>query len=525
MGEPDDWNLIFKSRDTPWTELFKNLSLPWSTSKYWFSQVDGIDQIAHKRIVHGLVLKSIEAVFGCHFLPFYLLAKAIFFAGVVTLFFLFAYAVAPSLPFAIAGSLFFLLVPAHYSHVLWVADPITIAQFFIILGIWIFFHISRNLDGNGSLREFMALLCSFLVIGTLGIKTKEPALIVPMTASVYTLLRAVEWKTQKRKLVLLGLTMAFLGFQIIPVEHLGATGQGFGFHWENLIRLVFKNHHCGYVDESATAFFSAQRIWPVSIARTFGFFSLWLIIFFIALYWIKRIRMGKLNSVHFFGHPLIALSGIWVGIEVSLMGIFQPEPRFMSGTFIPLTVLAIRLVWCVYRMATKRWKPLVLLAAILAGGWTAFYNNLHSVLWLRSIIGQRNNQFVSVAKILYQDQLPTKSCAMRDISLFYCPRALYGSTVQTRMEDVAYYTQLPRESWNKTQSPSLEDFSRYAQKGFVYWTTFSKDDLIGHPNIVLLKTVDGLNKGSILEYLIFTKFPLPDALFIFKYIKDVGVSK
>ena len=518
MGEPDDWNLIFKSKDTAGTELLKNLSLPWSKSKYWFNQIDGVDQIHHKRIVNGIILKSIEAVFGCRFLPFYLFAKAIFFAGVVALFFLFAYSVTTSIPFALGGTLFFLLVPAHYSHVMWVADPITIAQFFVALGVWIFLHLTLNIDQNRSMKEFLFLLCSFLVVGILGIKTKEPALILPMIAGAYSLIRLRTWKMRLMKVFLLGVVIALLAFQIVPIEHLGATGQAFAFNRDNFVRMLFKNHHCGYEDEPVSAFFSLQRIWPVSIARTFGFFPLWTLMFLFALHWVMKVRRNRDSLAGFLGHQMVVISLLWAGIDIALFGVFQPEPRFLSGTFVPLTLLAARLLWCVYRNTAKPWKSLVVMVAVLAAGWTTIYNNLYSVLALRANIGKRNNRFVNVAKLIYEDQFPGKSPTMRELALFYCPSALYLSPQRPRMEDVTYYTELPRENWSKTRTPSLEDFARSAQRGALYWVTFTKEGLAGASNVTHLATVSGINQGSISEYLILTKFSVPEPLYIFKYV-------
>ncbi len=528
FGDLDDWVLVKISKDTPWSELIANTLTPWSRSEYWFNQVNLFDQISCKRILNGIALKFAEGTFGIQFFPFFFFTKVLFFAGTCTLFSLFVYEVTRSPGFTLCGAIFFCLVPAHYSHALWISDPATIAQFFIILSFWIFYRIAQNLNQQGPIRTFLGLWGMLFLAGYLGIKTKEPALILPLTVGVYTVLHAMQWKTQKLKWGLLILLAGFLVLQIVPLEHLGAKRQGFNFSFENISRMLFRNHTQGYEDEPVSAFFSLQHIWPVSIARTFGFFSLWSLAACAAIYGMARFWNPSARergtpaagvSIRFLDHPLVSICALWALIEISLMGLFQPEPRYFSITMIPLTLLALRLVWCTAQILPRKANQIFLAIALFCWGWSTLVNASHCA-WQRMKVGQRFNRYLYSAQKIYQDvsSAPEKAQDLWNVGKFYCPAYVVKNPQRPRMEDVVYFAELPWSSWNKTEDGALQDFERFAKKGAVYYVTSDSAKLAAYPRARLITTVSGINEKSLCERILYAlKGKNPPPLYIYRH--------
>ena len=519
IGDVDDWVCIQISENLSWKESVQNLIRPWSKSQFWSNQVDLIDQIAFKRTVHGILLKSASVLFSTRSLAFFIL-KGLFFSGTVAFLFLILIQITRSIWFSLAGVLFFVLVPVHYAHILWASDPATVLHFFIILSVWIFYHVGLNLERRESLRKFLPVFLAFSLTGWLCMKTKEPGLILPLTLGAFVLFHLNSWKSQKLKLVLLFLMLALLSFQIVPIEHLTAGRQVLRFNFDHLLRMTLRNYGVGYDDEAQTAFLSWEQVWPVSIARTLGFFTLWLLILFIVLYWTQR--PGPKNTdqdqTRFLSHPLVQISALWAGIEILLMGLFYPEPRFFSSTMIPITILSVRLIWCVSGQFQKPWKSVLLIAAVASWSWTTLYTNAQHVIWLRQQIGQRVNRYTEAARIVYRDVFPNRSPNLKEIGYFYCPAHFFKMLTHPRFEDVVFHTDLPFESWNKTKTGTVQEFEQYAKSGAVYQVTYSKDAFAGNPKISILSVVSGVNNESFFEHVLYRlKRKAPHPLYIFKY--------
>lgn len=517
IGDLDEWVLIFISKKTSWKELIGNLLSPWSNSAYWFNQVDLYDQIAHKRLMNGIVLKSAQSLFGFHFFSFYFFAKAFFFPGMVTLVFLLLKELTRSSRFALAGTVFFLLIPAHYAHVLWLSDPITVALFFVVLGVFFFSKLADNLEKGGATSHFLAMLAGVFASGWLGIKTKEPALILPLVVSSYLLIQLLRSRTQGFKtFVSLGAMLLIL-IQIVPIKYLNTPVQGFTFRWSNIGRMLFRNYQVGYEDELVTAFFSWSHIWPVSIARTLGLLPLWVLIVFTLIYLIQRSRI-KDSSLKFLGHPLARMSVLWVAIEIVLMGLFQPEPRYFSGTMVPITLLSTRLIWCLALLLERQWKRAFLTVALACWGWSTFCLNLEHIIWLRRQIGLRANLLFETARFLYSDLYTDKTPSLDRVARFYAPAYALDFVVRPKMEDVVYFAEHYYETWNKTKDGSLQAFPRYAKRGAKYYITYDKERFSDFPQVKLAAVIPGINKKSIFDRLAFTlKRKKPGPLYIFEY--------
>ena len=517
IGDLDEWVLIFISKKTPWKELIVNLLSPWSNSAYWFNQVDLYDQIAHKRLMNGLVLKSAQSLFGFHFFSFYFLAKAFFFPAIVTLVFLLLRELTRSSWLALAGTAFFLFVPANYAHVLWLGDPLTIALVFVVLGVFFLSKLAENLEKGGTAPHFFTMLAGVFAAGWLGIRAKEPALILPLASFSYLLIQLLRARRERFKISLSLGVMLLILFQIVPVRYLNAPVQGFTFHWSYIGRMLFRNYGIGYEDEPVTAFFSWDQVWPVSISRTFGLLSLWALIAFALIYLIQRSRM-KDPAVRFLEPPLVRISVLWVVIEIFLMGLFQPEPRYFSGTMVPLTLLSVRLIWCLTRLLERPWKQIFMAVALACWGWTTFYLNFQHVIWLRGQVGLRANRLFGTAQFLYSRLHPDEKPVLDQVARFYAPSYALDSVVRPRMEEVVYFAEHYYETWNKTKDGNLTEFGPYAQKGVKYYITYDRERFSNFTQVKLAGVISGTNKKDLFNRLVFAlKRKTPQALYIFEY--------
>lgn len=514
IGDLDDWALIFISQQVPWNELISNFVTPWSQSDFWFNQSDLFDQIRHKRIFNGIVLKATQDVFGMRFFPFYLTTKAFFFAGTMTLVFLFLTSLTGTLLLPFAGTALFFFVPAYYSHALWIADPITMALFFAVLGFYFFYRFTVALDKEESFRKLVPWIAGMFLAGWFGIKCKEPALIFPATAGAYLLLHFRSWKGRWPAVAAVLFLLVLVMFQLVPIEK--PPAQSFTYRLTSITRMLFCNYQVGYDDEPISAFFSLKTLWPVSIARTFGFFSLWGIALFGLVHGAGRI-FRRSKTPGFFDHPLARISALWACLEILLMGLFQPEPRYFSGTLIPLTLLSVRLVSCVFDSWQGLQRKVWIGIAIFCWATTVFYFNIQQVISLRTTIGMRSNRLFETARTVFSDLHGEKNAPVETVASFYCAANVLKKPEYPRMEDVVFFAEdLYYERWNKTPDGSLNDFDRFAKTGAVYYITGDSKKFDDYPNAVLISKVSGISRGSLFEFLRYSvkkKKPAPVCIY------------
>lgn len=383
----DDWDKIILARETPWSRFASSFLTPWSQSQHWVGQTDRYDEVRYKRIVLPMLLKFSQGFFGTDFFAMYFLTKGIFFAGTVALMFLLLSQAVPWF-FALAGTLCFLFVPAHYSHALWIADSATVSYAFLFLGIFLLRAVHKNITGGGSRFRFACLLAGIFATGWTGIRAKELALVLPLVVFLFSLLNFKQWKTAPGRYALLNLVMAFVAFQIVPVTRLALGSMpGLQFKWETIGRLLFLNYECGYDNETRSAFFSWEHVFPVSVARTLGFFLLWSIVLaFILLLW-RVIRRDK-TAQPFWKNEMTRIAGLWLLVEVPFLGMFQPDPRYFSGTLAPVLILTARLFYCALRGARRPVFWGLLTTLFFAAGFN-LYENVQNALSVRLMIGKK----------------------------------------------------------------------------------------------------------------------------------------
>ena len=502
----DDWDKIIMSRETPWSSFASSFLTPWSQSHNWVGQTDRYDEVHYKRIVLPMVLKFSQQCFGLNYFAMYFLTKGIFFAGCVTLTFLMLSQVVP-LFYAVLGTLVFLFVPAHYTHVLWIADTVTLCYFFLFLGIGIFYAIQQHILDRKANGKFAWLLLALFTTGWIGIKAKEPMLVLPIVVFLYSLTCFRSWKQAPAKFLALNAAMALVAFQIIPVMHLnGGAFPSIHFNVGTIGRLLFQNYECGYDNELVSAFFSWDHVFPVSIARTLGFFMLWSIVITWGIYcWRKYIAKDK-NILSFWGHPIIRICGVWFIAELPFLGMFQSDPRYFSGTMAPIIIIITRLCYCTVKGARRSWGRGLLLLWIFSVGFN-IYETAQNSLSVRIMLGRKLNYFLETSRVILRDINGRKTVDELELGKFYCSLDSYRNRPEAIKSHLYYALGLSCDSWNKVKlgQDSLDDFELQAKRGYRYYVVFKELDLSGRPGIRQIGFANGLNKDSLLERWLFKK--------------------
>ena len=520
IGDHDDWDHLVAAKEAPRNEILLNLLSPWSRSAFWHGRGDLFDQVLHERVFFTLTLKSIEKIFGFTPFPFYFFYKALFFPSVLVLVFLLLEDLTHSTRFSVAGCLLYAFFPVHYMHLFWICDFIAMVHFFMLAAIYLFIRMWRNLDEEKSFEEFRRLLVPFLFLGWLAMKSKVPALVLPLSVGLSALTRLNHWKKQKGKLSLLFGVLALLVLTVVPLEHLqDAKRAPSSFHWENVRRMALRNYANQYEDEPRSAFFSTESVIPVSMARNLGFFVLWNAVLFLLIYLIRwRGSEKKKKSQYFFAPPLARLSLIWMVMETLCMGMFDADPRYFSGTLIPVTFLLVHLTHGVYQTFLSPWNKrwMILPTASLIANLVF---NFPHILFLRTHIGARYEQIFNSTKIIYHDQFPDKPLDSYPLALYGCLHCVPPeSSKHPRLKNVIYYSDLGPKSWNKSETGALEDWKRYREGGAVYYVSFRKEFLVATPGLKSLATVPGYNPRSLFYQLYLkNKRKKPTPLYILKW--------
>ncbi len=514
IGDFDDWDHLMVAQDLSWKTVLQPLATPWSTSIHWHGQVNRINEMTHRRVFLTVALKSVNGIFGLRFFPYYLFTKAIFFAATVGLVFLLLVSMTGSWPISLFGLLFYFLVPAHYPHLFWITDPITLVQCFMLLSVWAYFKIAE--DWEKLFRNSWKWFAVLFFFGWLGMKTKEPALTVFLALLIFTLANLRHWTQHKKKFFLLAVLLGHLCLLLIPLQHLAVANRETPIRLvlATIFRMYFRNFQCGYEDEAVSAFFSWKRLFPVSIARTFGFSLLWALVFSWMAYAVMRIRRNPQLKI-FLRHPIAQLAVIWLLIDTVFMSMFQPDPRYFSSAMIPLTLLAVRLIDCVLAgLGESRFRKGAWVVLMLAVGIT-YSNNIQSIFWLRGVIGARCHRFLYAAKTIYEDRYgPVKN--MRDIGLFYSSTYVPDKS-HPRFQNETFYTQLGYESWSKGER-TRANFEKFASQGASYMIVRAPDAFPEDHHIKTLRVLDGINRESGFENLYYHfRKKTPDLFVIQKF--------
>lgn len=253
------------------------------------------------RIVEAFVLKGIHAFFGWN--PFaYFFFKVLFIAATSTVLFLFLYKSTNSKFFAISGAFFFISLPSLFSSLLFMYDFGIIAEFFIILSLFLFLKYEIQ-EEKLSLKSRKGLLYLFFlsIITLVGLKTKASTLIIPAILFLYLLL----FMRKRITFYIPYFIFAFLFINpIYPLFHDQGNELGilpkfrFVYVYE---RLILNNAWDYNADQITPAIFSLQESivrMPNTVTASFGLLLFWLLIFS-ALYLIYAKPKSIKNIFHY----------------------------------------------------------------------------------------------------------------------------------------------------------------------------------------------------------------------------------
>jgi len=201
---------------------------------------------------------------------------------------------------------------------------------------------------------------------------------------------------------------------------------------------------------------------------------------------------------------------------------FQPDPRYFSGTMIPLTIMIARIFSTSGALLGGHAKKAYIILLL----WSTVFNyhaNIQHVFWLRQMIGQRSHRFFYAAKTIYEDIFPDKKDDVRGVAFYYCTDYCYqqiGKPMKfPRLAEATYYVELGYNAWNKTESPSIEEFERLAQElGTKYYVTHEEGLSEKSERVKLLRALSGVNTSSFLERMLYAiKQKKPGTVYIYKY--------
>ncbi|MDD5217230.1 MAG: hypothetical protein PHS88_03910 [Candidatus Omnitrophica bacterium] len=519
IGEHDDWDHFVMTREAPFKTLLGNCLKPWSASMSWQGYCDVSDQVYHRRVLPSVLFRCVNKVFGYHFSAYFFFLKDIFFAGVALMLFLLLFQLTQSRLLSLAGTVFYLTLPVHYMHLMWMSDTIVLVHFFVLFAVWCYLGLVRNMEESGPWPKFLGGLILFWLAGVLAIKSKSPAAILVMLLGTYTVLSVPRLFQHKLKLLMLFLALGALCLVIIPVEHLrDATQMPTVYRWENSCRMVFRNYGTEYEDEPVSAFLNWDSIIPVSIPRNLGFLPLWITVALMIVYGAGRAFRSVAKENRFLAHPLAVIALIWFALEIALMGYFDAEPRYFSGTFLPITLLLMRLLYCDLRMWKGLWRWGLVAIGLAALIWS-FVFNLNHIFFLRTRKGAYYEQRVGAARVIYQDQFPDDNRGWDPIGKFQCLKCVEPGYAGPRIEKYLYYSVLPPLDWNKDSSGDVGRFAEFAQKGAVYYLTNDPVLFQGNPNVTLLSSVDGCTRDSLFYHLYLkAKRKKPPPLLVYKWV-------
>lgn len=513
IGDPDDWDHVLAATDLPWKTFFENLVTPWSKSEIWSGQINRMNEVLNQRLFRSIVLKAVQSLFNFHSFPYYFFSKVIFFSGTVVLLFSLIVKFTRSQRTAFAASLFFTLIPAHYTHLLWLSDPDTIAHFWVLLSLFFFLRFIDSLEANKQ-KSIRALLF-FFAAGWLAMKTKESALVLPLSVGAFSFFQSIMSRRYKKEFLLCFLLCLFLAFLIVPIAGFSAANRpSFSFNYDTLMRLIFKNDASSYGAELTSAFFSLEQIWPASIVRSFGFFLLWALVISGCFYFVKT--KFKLGTFPLQIKALLWISFLWILAWAVFVSSFQPDPRYFSGAMIPVTLLGAYFMHRVIELWSGAIK-IGLIGLMVAALCLNLFENVQHVIFLRQQIGQRTNRFIILAKTIFEDRYGPQSIS--EVGRFYSAEYIRDPERQPRIKDMTYHVEMGYGLWSRSEQPSLDEFESFAKKGFLYCVTLNKDLSKSNDHIRLIKTISGINENSLVERLTYQlKRKTPQPLYVLKWI-------
>lgn len=460
IGDHDDVDHVLFASDVSWKTLATNIFRPWSESPYWHGQGSFPDHVIHERVFASFLLKLVLMITKAKpFLTFFLYKMLPFWATFLLLLVLVEKFVSSNI-LKISLAVFYLTIPIHYHHVLWISDPVTWVHFLILAQLVIYLKLSEQFSQSQP-RHLYKLILLISILSWFGMKTKSPALIAPLIMSLCMLFHFKIWKKHPKPYFLFLSLLAIAMFQVIPIGHL-KSDNGLLSHFEahKIFSLLVMNQGSIYGAETKTAWFDLKPIFPASLFRCIGFFSLWATALSIFLFLKKRRAELQPET-----KLLLTISILWISIEILLSGVFLAESRYLSGTMIPITLLmsfflghgSKKKVWVYFCSAC-------LFISILI--------NVKHVLWLREETGDRYSQTYSMAETIYKDYFHVGAPQFHEVGSFYSLMYIPEGTPTPRLDHLIARSDIGLDAWRQSNLESEDDFAAKAKLGFLYEASF-----------------------------------------------------
>lgn len=410
----DDPTIHYLAKTTPFSKIVSRILNPLTPAwTYQFQSLGGEQNSLGLRPVELFIWKTLQTLFGYRLWPFYFV-KALFLGLVSSLIYIFCIRITRNRLVSCLASLFYATTLSSYCSVTVITVFDLLAQFIQGIAALVFLDlVLKNHEEKVSSKKTL-LSCSLLfVITWLAIKTYEttkllPALFACFLAFMYRR-QPRTWLSQKNNQILL-FTVLLMSILVVPFTASYKVYDTKGseiknetslpYHWNTLYRFTLQNTRNAWEPEKDVAFFSLTSYLPFSIARTFGLFLCWLLVFgWGAFFWnIRRVRLME-RSRKF---PLVFVL-VWSAAVTAALGLpKESDGRHLMAPLIPITILGAFLLWWAHRHLPARAKKAF--AALCLFGWAfAFVTNAGHNIYFRKFIGGTQIAQDKYLSYLYKD--------------------------------------------------------------------------------------------------------------------------
>lgn len=522
IGDLDDWDHLLTVDQHTLGEILRYLLTPWSTAASWHARADLYSQILHERVFHSFLFKTGIVLWG--FQPFlhYALQKAIFFSITTGLYFFLSYRLLRSFLWSSVLTFFFVMLPVNYMHLFWLCDGIVVAHTFILLGVVCYLSLTRySIDTPPSLKTTALVSIALYYFSLFALRTKSPGLILPLTLLTVFLFNFNPIRKKRFFLVALALSLAL--FAIIPIKSFALEKKVEGikssskiqFNIDQVRRMVLRNDHNEYEPEKTTAFFSLKSDMPVSIARNLGFFLLWLIIASILWNYRKRLLFSPILSSD--TKVLLRIAIVWMSFEIFFMGFFDTEPRYFSGTMIPITWLASYSLKTALDSLKGIFHKIFTYLLVIVTAYTSLGSHLSHNFFLRMRFSTRYEQVSKAAEIIYQTELKDQNPNPYNLGRFYCLYCDLSQYQGPRLESWLYYSDIGLAHW-QASGGDINNFSVQAHQGKPYYISYDSQKFVQDPNVQLVAQIPPCSKQDIFcTFLMKIKKKKPSNIFVYRH--------
>ncbi len=520
----DDPTIHYLAKTHTFSNILSRIANPLTPAwTYQFQALGGEQNSLGLRPVELLIWKALQTCFGYRLLPFYFV-KALFLAGVSILIFIYCFKLTRSQVVSGLSALFYATTLSCYNSVTVITVYDLLAQF--IQGVAILFFLEyyrRNRAEKVSVGNAVRTCMLLFGMTWLAIKTYETTKMLPALLAAFIALmnwrNPLAWLRQRNNQILL-FTILLMGILVVPftgsykVYDVGGAQiqnkTSLGYHWDTLYRFTLQNTRNAWEPEPDLAFFSLKSYLPFSMARTFGFFLCWLLLFSLGvlLLTIRRLRfMGRSKKL-----PL-AFVFVWAAADIAALGLpKEADGRHLMAPLIPVTILSAFLLWWTARHLPARFKK-VFIGLCLAGWTFAFFTNASHNIYFRKFIGGTQIAQDKYMSFLYNDFYGVSKHSYDDLIRFMkVPEALCIWHIPFIADDTY-------GSFDEKIKP--ESLTRVVSKyGKAYVVTTDLKKIPADPRYVTLGGFDEINKSLFTDWVLKFKKKKGSVHHVLKFIPN-----